>query len=253
MKGISTLTLKGGSGKTITAQNLGYELNKRGYKVLEIDNDKQGNLSKAYKRYKEDGIAPITRLLNGDWESVDDLIQTTEYEGIDIITSNMSLFVATWQLTTSAAEDKCTRYKKFMGEIQDRYDYFIIDNPPDIAINVANALAITDEVIAPVKIDEYALDGLDIVNNQVEEAKQINPKIKLSGVLITSYQKTAGEEAGLNWLREKNVFDILGVIRYSKKISENTYVGMPIYEYSPLCATAQDYKKFVTKYTGKGR
>ena len=43
-----------------------------------------------------------------------------------------------------------------------KYDYCIIDNPPDIGLNVVNALAITDEVIVPVKVDEDALEGLDI-------------------------------------------------------------------------------------------
>ncbi len=40
-----------------------------GYKVLLIDNDKQGNLSKAYSRYDAENVAPVTRLLAGDWES----------------------------------------------------------------------------------------------------------------------------------------------------------------------------------------
>lgn len=51
MKTISILNLKGGVAKTFTAANMAYELYRRGYKVLLIDNDKQGNLSKAYSRY----------------------------------------------------------------------------------------------------------------------------------------------------------------------------------------------------------
>ena len=47
MKTISILNLKGGVAKTFTAANMAYELYRRGYKVLLIDNDKQGNLSKA--------------------------------------------------------------------------------------------------------------------------------------------------------------------------------------------------------------
>ena len=67
--------------------------------MLLIDNDKQGNLSKAYSRYDAENVAPVTRLLVGDWENADELIQHTEYEGIDIVTANMSLFGATWNLT----------------------------------------------------------------------------------------------------------------------------------------------------------
>ena len=43
MKTISILNLKGGVAKTFTAANMAYELYRRGYKVLLIDNDKQGN------------------------------------------------------------------------------------------------------------------------------------------------------------------------------------------------------------------
>lgn len=220
------------------------------------------NLSKAYSRYDAENVAPVTRLLAGDWESADELIQHTEYEGIDIVTANMSLFGATWNLTKEDSENQIERYKalvyakvQYYGDctIYGKYDYCIIDNPPDIGLNVVNALAITDEVIVPVKVDEDALEGLDIVTEQIEDAKAFNPALKLAGVLITSYQNTDGEAAGVEWLEQKTDFNILGIIRYSKKVAENTFMRKPIYEYSPCCGAAQGYKKFVTAYTGKER
>ena len=101
--------------------------------------------------------------------------------------------------------------------------------------------------------DEDALEGLDIVTEQIEDAKAFNPALKLAGVLITSYQNTDGEAAGVEWLEQKTDFNILGIIRYSKKVAENTFMRKPIYEYSPCCGAAQGYKKFVTAYTGKAR
>ena len=219
MKTISILNLKGGVAKTFTAANMAYELYRRGYKVLLIDNDKQGNLSKAYSRYDAENVAPVTRLLAGNWENADELIQHTEYEGIDIVTANMSLFGATWNLTKEDSENQIERYKalvyakmQYYGDctIYGKYDYCIIDNPPD-------------------------------------------PALKLAGVLITSYQNTDGEAAGVEWLEQKTDFNILGIIRYSKKVAENTFMRKPIYEYSPCCGAAQGYKKFITAYTGKAR
>ena len=262
MRVISVLNLKGGVAKTFTAANVAYELYRRGYRVLLIDNDKQGNLSKAYSRYDAENIAPVTKLLAGDWCNVDELIQHTDYEGIDIVTANMSLFGATWNLTKEDSENQIERYKtlvyakvQYYGDctVYGKYDYCIIDNPPDIGLNVVNALAITDEVIVPVKVDEDALEGLDIVTEQIEDAKAFNPALKLAGVLITSYQNTDGEAAGVEWLEQNTDFNILGIIRYSKKVAENTFLRKPIYEYSPCCAAAQGYKKFVTAYTGKAR
>ena len=55
-------------------------------------------------------------------------------------------------------------------------------------------------------MDEDALEGLDIVTEQIEDAKVFNPALKLAGVLITSYQNTDGEAAGVEWLGQKTDF-----------------------------------------------
>lgn len=101
MRVISVLNLKGGVAKTFTAANVAYELYRRGYRVLLIDNDKQGNLSKAYSRYDAENIAPVTKLLAGDWCNIDELIQHTDYEGIDIVTANIMLFEGEQHIYTS--------------------------------------------------------------------------------------------------------------------------------------------------------
>lgn len=261
MKVISILNLKGGVGKTFTAVNMAYELCRRGHSVLLLDNDKQGNLSKAYRRYNAEDVAPVTKLLSGSWGQAEELIQETDYKGIDIITANMSLFGAVWNLTKEEDGGQFWRYRRLMKVkiahdgcmVCEKYDYCIVDNPPDIGFNVINALAVTDEVVVPVKIDEDALEGLDIVAGQIEEAQGFNKNLRLQGILVTVFQNTDGENAGLEWLRQRGGYRILGMIRYSKKAAENSFMRRPIYEYSPRCGAAQDYKRFVSSYTGKGR
>ena len=270
MKVISILNLKGGVAKTFTAANMAYELWKRGEKVLLFDNDKQGNLSKAYNRYDAETVAPVTKLLTGDWYEFEDLCQHTEYEGLDIITANMSLFGAAWNLTRDESEEQTGRYQSLLASeisayfaaslkketlcnlemsVREYYDYCIIDNPPDLGINVLNALEISDEVIVPVKICEDALEGLEIVAGQIEDVKVLNPSLTLKGILVTIYQNTEGEAAGLEWLLQgKGGYPVLGKIRYSGKVAESSFVRKPIYEYSPRCAAAQDYKRFVAEY-----
>lgn len=249
MKVISIINLKGGVGKTFTSSNMAYELAARGYKVLLLDNDKQGNLSKAFKRYNADGIAPVAKLLTADWVQPADVIAKTDYENIDIIAANMHLMAATWQISADSAT-QYNRYKKFTAEISvcEYYDFMIIDNPPDIALNVINALAITNDVIVPVKMDEWALEGLEIVTEQLEQAKQINKDINLMGVLVTEYRNNDTNAAGLEWLDKKSNVTVLGKIRYSDKAAESTFFNLPVRLYSPRSSVARDYKNFVTNY-----
>lgn len=260
MKVISIINLKGGVGKTFTSYNMAYELGKRGYKVLVLDNDKQGNISRAfflntlYTLRKCDAAMALM----GTYKKPYDLI-TTINENIDLITANMSLMAATSELY-KATGNQIDGYRKLIEttytnpynykqeNFNSAYDYMIIDNPPDIAFNVAAALKITDEVIVPVKIDEWALEGLDIIADQINEAKAINPKIKLLGVLVTMYKNNDTNIAGLEWLEKKSPVKLLGKIRYTEKAAESTFYNKPIYEYSPRCGAAQDYKRFVTEY-----
>ena len=113
----------------------------------------------------------------------------------------------------------------FPNTARDYYDYMIIDNPPDIAFNVIAALKITDEVIVPVKIDEWALEGLDIIADQIKQARQINRKIKMLGVLATMYRNNDANNAGLEWLAEKSPVKLLGKIRYTDKAAESTFLS----------------------------
>nr|DAW85592.1 MAG TPA: ParA [Bacteriophage sp.] len=252
MKVINVINLKGGVGKTYTSYNIAYELAKRGNKVLVLDNDKQGNISKMCTSYNSDGICAVAKALTGQYNSPVELITHSGYN-IDIISSNMSLMAAVWEIATSEG-DQISAYKELINAnidnepLKDRYDYMIIDNPPDIAFNVISALKITDEVIVPVKIDEWALEGLEIISEQVKEAKKINPEIKLLGALVTMYRNDNSNVVGLEWLEKRSNIKVLGKIRYTAKATESTFFNKPAYEYSPLCAAAQDYKRFVNDY-----
>lgn len=80
MKTVSLLNLKGGVGKSFTSVNMAYELWRRGNRVLLWDNDKQGNLSKAFARYEAEQTAPAAKILSGEWQDPEELIQATDYE-----------------------------------------------------------------------------------------------------------------------------------------------------------------------------
>lgn len=256
MRVISIINLKGGVGKTFTAANMAYYLNAAGNTVLLVDNDKQGNLSKLFGVYQDAVECSTAKLLRGWYKNPNDLRQVLPgYAAVDIIDANMSLLQATNDLTVSQEADQVTRFKPLLQAFplqpDKPYDYVIIDNPPDLGLNVINALAVSDDVIVPTKIDSWALEGLDVIIEQVQEMQQINKGLNFMGALVTMWQNNDANRAGLEWLQEKGYKLFDNKIWYGKTAAESTFFGQTIGEYSPRSWTARDYKRFTAEYLEK--
>ena len=156
---------------------------RRGYRVLLIDNDKQGNLSKAYSRYDAENIAPVTKLLAGDWNSVDELIQHTEYEGIDIVTANMSLFGTTWNLTKEDSENQIERYKALVYAKVQYYGDCTVYGKYDYAYTQGAAVYVKDvEVLGQMSVYTEAQLKInsDSITQEVKRAKGIEDELRAS-------------------------------------------------------------------------
>lgn len=249
MKVISIINLKGGVAKTISSANFGYILatihNKR---VLFIDNDKQGNLSKFYNvhSYDKKSVADILTDRKLDIQSV---IQHTKYENIDIIPANMNLLKANMQVLMDTTSPQQTRFKNALNKISDMYDYCIIDNAPDINISVINGLTISDDVLIPVKIDKFSFDGLAELVEQIENTKvDLNPKLNLKGCFITMYQNNEVNTQGKEWLEKSKYSTMKTVIRRTEKVDESTFSSTPLLEYSKRCGASKDYISLVEEY-----
>ena len=258
MRVISIINLKGGVGKTFTAANMAHILNKQGKNVLLVDNDKQGNLSKLFGVYQDTTECEASKLLRGSYHNVNSLwrqvvpLQLPDGAYLDIIPANMSLLQTTNDLTAAADADQVERFKPLLQayplEQAEPYDYIIIDNPPDLGLNVINALAISDDVIVPTKVDAWALEGLDTVITTVGEIQQLNSKLQFMGALVTMWQNDDANRAGLEWLQEKGYKMFNTRIWYGKAAAESTFFNQVITEYKPRSWTARDYKKFVAEY-----
>lgn len=266
MQTISIISLKGGVAKTTTAVNMAYTLAEvHGKKVLLIDNDKQGNASKAFKRYNTEDRNTIARVMLERNVDVSEVIKHTDYENIDIITSNMDLLEANLRTIVDTGRQQQTRFKKALRgtkvlghgwakidylPIAEAYDYCIIDNAPDVNMSIINALVMSDAVIVPVFMDQYSFDGLDILLEQIAQVQEdFNENLKFAGCLVTQYQNNDVNNQGIEWLKNNSVplFN-QRIRRTEKKVSESTFAKMPLVEYSVRCGAAQDYKKFVLEY-----
>ena len=263
MRVISIINLKGGVAKTTTTVNMAYLLAKRGYKVLLVDNDKQGNASKAFGLYDPEDHDNVARVM---LEAVPliDLAASTQYKNLDIVPANMDLLEANLRVIADVSRPQQTRIKKAISkksierELQgkettsaaEEYDFIIFDNAPDVNMSIINALVVSDDVIVPVEIDQYSFDGLDILLEQIAAVKEdFNPTLSFRGCLITKYRQREEVQAqGAEVLKERcNVFSTK-IRRTEDKPKESTFAKIPLVEYSVRCGASQDYKKFVTEY-----
>lgn len=253
MKVLSFINLKGGVAKTISSANVAHILTTvHGARVLIIDNDKQGNISKFYgmHSYEYKGTDTIMTERGVDVRSI---IRKTRYEGLDIITANMNLLKANLEVLLDQSRPQQTRFKKALEEIEADYDYCIIDNAPDINISTINALVASDDVLIPVKIDDFAFDGLKEIKEQIETTKEdLNPKLNLKGCFITQFVRNEVNLQGEEYLNAQDEYPVFKAhIRRTEKIDESTFAKMPIVEYSRRCGAAKDYLELVNEYLEK--
>lgn len=247
MKTISIINLKGGVAKTLTADSMAHVLatlhNKR---VLLVDNDKQGNTSKAFGVHSYDDKS-ISDVLTARRLDPREVIKKTRFENIDVMPANMTLIRANMEVLMDSTRPQQTRLRSALNAIAEEnfYDFCIIDNAPDINISTINALVASDDVIIPIKIDKYAFDGLEELKEQIEDTRDdLNPRLRLAGCLITCFIRADAEKQGEAWLRSRPEYPVFDTrIRYSDKVTESTFSEIPIVEYSRRSGTAMDYMR----------
>ncbi len=252
MKTISFINLKGGVAKTVSTINMAYALATfHGKKLLVVDNDKQGNTSKTLgvHSYEHKSIANVLTSRNLLLEEV---IRPTNIPNVHCIPANMSLQHALLEVQLDNLRPQHNRLNKALDTIEEDYDFCIIDNAPDLNMSTVNALVASDEVIIPVKIDEYAFDGLGELLEQIEVVQEnMNPSLTLAGCLITCYQRTEADRQGKEHLQNKENLTVFDThIRYSEKVVESTFARQSVIAHSKKSGATLDYIAFVEEYLG---
>lgn len=249
MRTISIINLKGGVAKTVSAINIAHILVAvHGKRVLLIDNDKQGNTSKFFGLYNPDSNYGLSELLTVRELDVDNVIQQTDYEGLDIITSNMNLLRANKEILMDVSRPQQTRLRKKLEQVKGRYDYVIIDNAPDLNMTVVNALVASDDVLVPIKIDQFSFDGLEQIVEQIDDVIEFNSDIRFVGCFVTMYQRSSVNQQGADLLKQQGYPMFTTRIRKTVKVDEMTFTGKPLLEYAKRSTACIDYVALVNEY-----
>ena len=174
---------KGGIGKSTTALQLSAGLTASKYSVLTIDADPQGNLSHTMRT--DPNAGGIFEALNG--EPIVGLIQKTE-QG-DILASSPQLTGADKKFADYGSEYLLS---KALNPVKEKYQYVIIDCPPQLGILTINALIAANDLIIPLTADLYALMGLSQLLDTVERVQEHgNTNLRIAGLLLTRYSNRA--------------------------------------------------------------
>lgn len=251
---ISIANQKGGVGKTTTTINLGASIAIRGYKVLIIDTDPQGNATSGLGIEKSSVDQDVYNVLI-DEISMSKTIHHTSTSNLDIVPATIQLAGAEIELTSLMARE--TRLKQGIDEISDQYDFILIDCPPSLGQLSINAFTASDSILIPVQSEYYAMEGLSQLLNTIRLVqKHFNKNLGVEGVLLTMLD--ARTNLGADVVKEvkeyfnKKVYKT--IIPRITKLAEAPSFGKPITEYAPKSRGAQVYDslaKEVLKSHGK--
>ena len=174
MKIICVMNLKGGTGKTVTADNLAAILaDLHGKRVLLIDADHQGNTSSFFRW---EGGATLRDILTGEAEPYwRESVQITDIFTLDMIPADMSL--AELDASPNFDPKRLWRLRDFLMAVRedDIYDYVVIDMPPAFSLAARAALVAADEVIVPIKLDAFSVKGMAELLRQLRSMERVNP------------------------------------------------------------------------------
>ena len=230
---------KGGVAKTTTTLNLGVALAEKGLRVLAIDLDPQGNLTMS-QGWNPDEIERSMFDVLVHKLPISEIIRTHE---IDVGVASIDLAGAELALSSMIGRERAL--EKALVEVQEKYDYILIDTPPSLGLLTINAFTAADGVIVPVQCEYLSLRGLVQLENTLSMIREnLNPRVEIQGILPTMFDKRLLHSREAVEILKENFGDLVlqTKIRKTVRYAEAPVKGMSVLKYDPSGDAAGMYR-----------
>lgn len=240
---------KGGVGKSTTANALGAGLFHKGYRVLYVDMDAQGNLS--YSMGARAGAISSLEVLTGTATAREAIIKTAQG---DLIPASPALASADLIIKDTGREYKL---KEALEPILGDYDYIVLDTPPALGTLTINALTACNSVIVPTQADIFSLQGVGQLVQTVKTVQRYtNRDLTIKGLLVTRYNGRAVLTRDMTELLEDTANQLQTKlfntrVRECIALKEAQASQQDIFTYSPKSNATQDYTAFIEEVLEK--
>lgn len=237
---------KGGTGKTTSSVNIADGLARLGQRVLLVDVDSQAQATTSCGLLPQQCSSSLYELLHlqaqgrGRYEEIKQTIQNIKK--FDLIPSRPDL--SAFELEAGRFEGRDAFLRNLLIEIDQEYDFIVIDMPPSLGLISISALVAAKYLIIPIEPTFLSMDGLaQMMSILYRINSELNPDLRLMGILVvksdlrTNLARGVVQEILTNFGNER----LLPLIRSDIKLAESPSYGKTIFEYAPGCRGAADY------------
>ena len=239
---IAVANQKGGVGKSTTVINIAAYLGSRGFKILCIDSDPQGNTTTGFGIKKKSVSASTYDVITGKTR-IQEAVIPTEFENVSILPATEAL--AGCEIELAEYENRVNRLKMQILTCKDDYDYVFIDCPPALGTITINGIVACDSIIVPMLAEFYALEGLSQLVNTIKIVKNnYNPSLEIEGILFTMFDGRLNVANDVVTEVEKYFPDKVFKTKVPRnvRISEAPSHGKPVMYYDKASKGAESYE-----------